>query len=130
MASSNRMRGSPPSPSQPARAPITSLPGPPIPRCRSENLVGHGLGLHLASTSDWRTERDRFCGPLGVSAHSELEVKLAAHCGCKWAFLSPVARPTSKPGDTRPPIGEAAVLRAHPEWAGDSVGDERQERNK
>ena len=41
-----------------------------------------------------------------------MEAKLAARCGCQWAFLSPVAHPTSKPGDMRPPIGEAAVLRA------------------
>ena len=30
----------------------------------------------------------------------------------EWAFFSPVARPTSKPGDVRPPIGEAAVVAA------------------
>jgi thiamine-phosphate pyrophosphorylase len=72
----------------------------------------NGIGLHLKSTSDWRAERAEFCGPLGVSAHSEAEAQLAAQYGCNWAFLSPVARPTSKPGDSRPPIGEAAVLRA------------------
>lgn len=74
--------------------------------------AAHGLGLHLKSTSDWRAQRASFRGPLGVSAHSEAEARLAADCGCQWAFLSPVARPTSKPGDVRPPIGEAAILRA------------------
>ena len=72
----------------------------------------HGLGLHLASTSDWRARREKFSGPLGVSAHSEAEAHQAALCGCQWAFLSPVGHPTSKPNDCRPPIGEAAVLRA------------------
>ena len=47
-----------------------------------------------------------------MSAHDEAEAALAARCGCQWAFLSPVARPTSKPGDTRPPIGEQAILQA------------------
>ena len=74
----------------------------------------HGLGLHLAATSDWKKERSKFRGPLGVSAHSEVDAQHAAECGCDWALLSPVAHhPTSsQPGDGRPPIGEAAVLRA------------------
>lgn len=74
--------------------------------------AAHGLGLHLKSTSDWRARRAKFSGALGVSAHSEAEAQFAAACGCQYAFLSPVARPTSKPGDRRPPIGEAALLRA------------------
>ena len=44
--------------------------------------------------------------------NSDLEAHQAALCGCQWAFLSPVGHPTSKPNDCRPPIGEAAVLRA------------------
>ena len=83
-------------------------------KCAGASTVAaaNGLGLHLASTSDWRERRAQFRGPLGVSAHSEEEVEFAAACGCQYAFLSPVSRPTSKPGDARPPIGEAAILRA------------------
>lgn len=72
----------------------------------------YDLGLHLSSVAAWSDERAAFDGPLGVSAHSEAEVRLAAEYGVQWAFLSPVAHPTSKPGDVRPPIGEEAVLRA------------------
>ena len=72
----------------------------------------YGLGLHLSSVAAWSAERAEFDGPLGVSAHSEAEACAAAECGVQWAFLSPVAHPTSKPGDVRPPIGEQAVLSA------------------
>lgn len=75
-----------------------------------EIAEAHGLGLHLTSKSDWAAERAAFRGPLGVSAHSNADVLHASECGCQWAFLSPVSRPTSKPGDVRPPIGEAAIL--------------------
>lgn len=71
------------------------------------------LGLHLRGTSDWAAERDRWPGPLGASTHSEAEVLEAARIGLQWAFLSPLARPTSKPGDTRPTLGEARIVRAH-----------------
>lgn len=80
--------------------------------------AAHGIGLHLSSIADWPAEREAFAGPLGVSAHSEAEVRAAAECGAQWAFLSPVARPTSKPGDMRPPLGEDALIiaqRALPE---------------
>ena len=83
-------------------------------KCAGAQAVAaaHNLGLHLASTTDWKARRASFRGRLGVSAHSLEEVQLAASCGCQWAFLSPVAQPTSKPDDARPSIGEAAVLRA------------------
>lgn len=74
--------------------------------------AARGLGLHLRSTSDWKAERERWRGPLGASAHSAAELRAAAEHGLQWAFFSPVARPTSKPGDARPPIGEQAVLDA------------------
>ena len=72
----------------------------------------YGLGLHLSSVAAWSAERAEFDGPLGVSAHSEAEARAAAECGVQWAFLSPVAHPTSKPGDVGPPIGGQAVLSA------------------
>lgn len=72
----------------------------------------HGLGLHLKSTSNWGAERSHWSGALGASAHSIEELQQAAELGLNWAFFSPVARPTSKPGDLRPPIGEAAVVEA------------------
>ena len=83
-------------------------------KCANARAIAaaRGLGLHLRSTSDWRAERAEWAGPLGVSAHSREELGLAAEVGMEWAFFSPVARPTSKPGDTRPPIGEQAVLDA------------------
>lgn len=83
-------------------------------KCANARAIAsaHGLGLHLRSTSDWKAERAAWRGPLGASAHSQEELRLAADLGLEWAFFSPVARPTSKPGDVRPPIGEAAVAHA------------------
>ena len=83
-------------------------------KCANAREIAHarGLGLHLRSTSDWRAERAAWRGPLGASAHSLEELRLAASLGLEWAFFSPVARPTSKPGDLRPTIGEAAVANA------------------
>eukprot|EP00967_Tisochrysis_lutea_P126196 scaffold212969_cov28-Tisochrysis_lutea.AAC.1 len=71
-----------------------------------------GLGLHLSGSADWAAERRRTSGPLGVSAHSVNEVMLAAQMGLEWAFLSPVFQPTSKPLDTRPHLGETAIVSA------------------
>ena len=83
-------------------------------KCANARAIAsaHGLGLHLRSTSDWRSERAGWPGQLGVSAHSQEELRLAVDLGMQWAFFSPVARPTSKPGDDRPPIGEEAILDA------------------
>lgn len=71
-----------------------------------------GVGLHLSGAADWAAERARFGGRLGVSAHSAAEVARAAELGMQWAFLSPVFQPASKPGDTRPHLGERAVVAA------------------
>lgn len=71
-----------------------------------------GLGLHLSGAADWAAERRRTRGPLGVSAHSALEVQRASVIGLQWAFISPVFQPTSKPLDTRPHLGESAVVAA------------------
>ena len=100
-----------------------------LPLCEHGNLVlhekcagarqiaaAHGVGLHLTSAADWPFERQQFSGPLGVSAHSEAEARHAQELGVQWAFLSPIARPTSKPGDARPPIGEAAFLQAQKDF--------------
>jgi hypothetical protein len=71
-----------------------------------------GLGLHLSGSADWEAERRRTNGPLGASAHTAAEVESAAAMGLQWAFLSPVFQPASKPLDTRPHLGEAAIIEA------------------
>lgn len=71
-----------------------------------------GLGLHLSGSADWEAERRRTSCPLGASAHSAAEVERAAAIGLQWAFLSPVFQPASKPLDTRPHLGEAALIQA------------------
>lgn len=48
----------------------------------------------------------------GVSCHSEAEVNAAFAAGASYALLSPVWRPTSKPADTRPPLGLERFLAA------------------
>jgi thiamine-phosphate pyrophosphorylase len=48
---------------------------------------------------------------VGVSCHSEAEVEAALKDGASYVFYSPVWTPTSKPGDTRQPIGLEAYLR-------------------
>lgn len=71
-----------------------------------------GLGLHLSGSADWEAERRRTSCLLGASAHTAAEVERAAAIGLQWAFLSPVFQPASKPLDTRPHLGEAAVVEA------------------
>lgn len=45
--------------------------------------------------------------PFGVSCHDEAELDAAFASGAAYALLSPVFRPTSKPGDKRVPLGSA-----------------------
>jgi len=50
-------------------------------------------------------------GCAGRSCHDEAEVDTALRTGARYALLSPVWRPTSKPTDTRPPLGLQRFLR-------------------
>jgi thiamine-phosphate pyrophosphorylase len=65
------------------------------------------VALHVASTvpvEAWPASA------FSVSAHTPEEVRRARAAGASWAFLSPIWRSPSKPGDTRPALG-VAVLR-------------------
>lgn len=75
--------------------------------------------LHLPSNPSvpdgMRPERG-----FGTSAHTEQEVEDALRAGAAYVLFSPVYRPTSKPNDTRTPIGEDRFLRhaaGRPVWA-------------
>ena len=48
--------------------------------------------------------------PFGCSCHSAAELDHAFQAGASYALLSPVYRPTSKPTDTRQPLGLAAFM--------------------
>ncbi len=65
-----------------------------------------GRPLHLASTAQAAPPGI----PWGRSCHSREEVDAALAQGATWVWWSPVWRPTSKPGDRRAPIGEAAFV--------------------
>lgn len=71
--------------------------------------AARGWGLHLGGGADVAAVRARFAGPLGYSAHSPAQARAALAAGATWAFLSPIWAPASKPGDTRPPLGPAAL---------------------
>jgi thiamine monophosphate synthase len=64
------------------------------------------VALHVASTvpaEAWPTRG------FSVSAHTPEEVRRARTAGASWAFLSPIWRSPSKPGDTRPALGVAVL---------------------
>jgi thiamine monophosphate synthase len=70
-----------------------------------------GLVLHLRAGSPVPAQ------PFAISAHHPREVDTALQRGAVYVLLSPVWRPTSKPGDAREPLGLEAFLevaRAHP----------------
>ncbi len=64
-----------------------------------------GAGLHLPSDAG----PAGVAGPWGRSCHSPAEVRAAFAAGANWAFLSPIFRPISKPGDERQPLGLEAL---------------------
>jgi len=82
-------------------------------RCRGAAALADvlGLGLHLPGDGDPKAIREAVPGPLGVSCHASVEVENALSAGADYTLLSPVWRPTSKPDDTRPPLGQEAFLR-------------------
>lgn len=72
------------------------------------------LGLHLPAGGDLRAARARTRGPLGASTHGAAELAAATEGGADYALLSPVFAPSSKPDDTRPPLGvQACAALAH-----------------
>ncbi len=83
-------------------------------------------GRHLTAAGPQPTE-----GPWGRSCHSREAVEAALAAGARWAFLSPVWRPTSKPGDRRPVLGLTPFLdiaRGRPVYALGGVTPERHHR--
>ena len=64
-----------------------------------------GLPLHLSSTDELPTT-----GRWGRSCHSAADLASAERQGASWTLLSPVWAPTSKPSDTRPPLGAGSFL--------------------
>jgi thiamine monophosphate synthase len=68
-------------------------------RCRDEGFL-----LHV------RSDTPSPDLPFTASAHTEAEVDARLAAGARWVFWSPLHAPTSKPGDTRPPLGEARFL--------------------
>ena len=57
---------------------------------------------HALHVSRGQTTKVR---PFGWSCHTKEELDKAFQCGASYALLSPVFRPTSKPYDTRDPLG-------------------------
>ena len=68
-----------------------------------------GFGLHLPAGADLHAARRRVRGLLGASCHSPLEVAAARSARCDYVILSPIFSPTSKPGDSREPLGLAVL---------------------
>ena len=73
----------------------------------------HGFGLHLPGDGDVATRvaavRARFAGPLSASVHDPDEARAACAAGADLVLLAPLWSPGSKPHDTRPPLGLAAI---------------------
>jgi thiamine-phosphate pyrophosphorylase len=69
--------------------------------------VAARLGVHLhLGAEDPRVDPV----PFGVSCHDPASLDEAFARGARWAVLSPVWRPTSKPGDERAPLGLETYL--------------------
>lgn len=66
----------------------------------------YGAPLHLPATGDARG----WTGPWSRSCHDAVEVDAALADGASWVLLGPVWSPTSKPEDTRPPLGPDPFL--------------------
>ena len=83
-------------------------------------------GVHLSARAEAPRE-----GPWGRSCHTHRDVEDALGAGASWAFYSPVWRPTSKPDDRRPTLGETLfmeVARGRPVYALGGVTPERHRR--
>jgi thiamine monophosphate synthase len=74
-------------------------------RAAGHGRLPPGVGLHLPGSVDPTPFRSQVTGLLGASCHSAAEVDAAFAAGVDYALLSPVWRPTSKPGDLRSPLG-------------------------
>jgi hypothetical protein len=61
---------------------------------------------HLKSSSSPRRS-----GPFGQSCHTKEDLDATFEAGAAYAFLSPVFPPSSKPDDSRSPLGLALYLR-------------------
>ncbi len=77
---------------------------------RIEEVVLHETNPHAATTAARLGLRVHH---RTASAHSAADLDRAFAHGARWALLSPVFRPTSKPDDERPPLGNATFL----QWA-------------
>lgn len=67
-----------------------------------------GVPVHLGAAhalAEWRA----LGSPVGQSCHAPDEARLTLAAGAAWVFLSPIAAPFSKPDDTRPTLGLAAL---------------------
>jgi thiamine monophosphate synthase len=69
---------------------------------RVEEVVLHHRNPHARAVA---TELGLAVHPPRASAHTEVELDRAFAEGVRWALLSPVYRPTSKPDDGREPLG-------------------------
>jgi thiamine monophosphate synthase len=76
---------------------------------------------HLHLSSDVRNDHtESLTCRFGVSAHTDAQIDRALEAGASYVLFSPVYRPTSKPNDTRAPLGEEVYLRralGQPVWA-------------
>jgi len=75
--------------------------------------------LHLPSDVRNHDTEPPTC-PFGVSAHTDAQIERALETGASYVLFSPVYPPTSKPNDTRAPLGEEAYLQraqGQPIWA-------------
>jgi thiamine-phosphate pyrophosphorylase len=74
---------------------------------RDQTLQIPHTGRHLRAASPLPTR-----GPFGRSCHDEVELDACFAAGARYATLSPIWHPTSKPDDHRPEIGLFRLLTA------------------
>ncbi|MEN0061746.1 MAG: thiamine phosphate synthase [Myxococcota bacterium] len=73
-------------------------------------------GLHLSAAGSLADP----ARPFGQSCHNAAELRRAFAAGARYALLSPVFQPTSKPDDRRPPLGVegfVSLAAGRPVWA-------------
>lgn len=91
---------------------------------RHPRARAYGSPIHLPAHG----EPGDFGAPWSRSCHTEAEVDRALAQGAAWVTLSPVWRPTSKPDDSREPLGPdrfLAIARGRPVVALGGITPER-----